>query len=129
MIHGNRITSAVRHLAQAWRRNQRRQAWDGLEVDSQEARLRDLGLTRLDESLFWTGNRSPLEQLPRMMAVYGVEHADTILAGPGVRRDLERVCSLCPEKARCQRVLASDPSAEDCGFCPNACTLEALRRH
>ncbi|MGM1054091.1 MAG: DUF6455 family protein [Pseudomonadota bacterium] len=123
------ITSAMRRMAHAWRSSQRRQAWNGLEADQQEARLRDLGLTRLDESLFWSGSRSPLEQLPRMMAVYGVDHADTILAGPGVRRDLERVCSSCPEKTRCKRVLASDPNAEECGFCPNACTLEALRRH
>ncbi|MGJ7462714.1 DUF6455 family protein [Halomonas sp. MA07-2] len=123
------ITSAMRRMAHAWRSSQRRQAWNALEADQQETRLSDLGLTRLDESLFWSGNRSPLEQLPRMMAVYGVDHADTILAGPGVRRDLERVCSLCPEKARCKRLLEGEPDVEACGFCPNACTLEALRRH
>ncbi|MDR5893439.1 DUF6455 family protein [Halomonas mongoliensis] len=123
------ITSAMRRVAHAWRCRQQRQAWNALGADQQELRLRDLGLARLDESLFWSGERSPLEQLPRMMDVYGVEHADTILAGPGVRRDLERVCSRCPEKARCKRVLASEPAAEACGFCPNAATLEALRRH
>ena len=123
------ITSAMRRMADAWRNSQQRQAWNALDVDQQESRLRDLGLTRLDESLFWTGSRSPLDQLPRMMAVHGVEHADTILAGPGVRRDLERVCSLCPEKARCKRVLDSDPEAEACGFCPNVCTLEAIQQH
>lgn len=106
-----------------------RRVADAGGLDRREARLCGVGLARLDESLFWTGDRSPLEQLPKMMAVYGVEHADTILAGPGVLRELENVCSGCTEKARCKRVLASEPAAEACSFCPNAATLEALRRH
>ena len=43
-----------------------------------------------------------------------------------MRRDLERVCALCPEKTRCQRVLSSEPDVDACGFCPNAGTLEVL---
>lgn len=123
------LSAAVRQMAQAWRGSRYRREWQALDADGQEARLRDLGLARLDESLFWRGDRAPLEQLPRMMALHGVEPADAILAGPGVRRDLERVCSLCPQKARCRRVLAGEPELSACGFCPNTPTLEALRRH
>ena len=122
------LSSAVRRMTRAWLSGQPHRPGEPPVANRREAQLRDLGLVRLDESLFWTGDRAPLEQLPRMMAVYGVEHADTILAGPGVRRDMERVCSLCPEKARCTRVLQSDPDRTACRFCPNASILEALSR-
>jgi hypothetical protein len=47
---------------------------------------------------------------------------------PQVLRDLQRVCTLCASKRRCERDLASrpsDPVWQD--YCPNAGTFKALR--
>jgi hypothetical protein len=47
---------------------------------------------------------------------------------PQVLRDLQRVCTLCESKRRCERDLASHPSDpvwQD--YCPNAGTFKALR--
>jgi hypothetical protein len=46
---------------------------------------------------------------------------------PQVLRDLERVCTLCASKRRCQHDLARDPSdAKWREYCPNVTTLNAL---
>jgi hypothetical protein len=48
-------------------------------------------------------------------------------ADPLIMRDLERVCTLCGSKRRCERDLAAHPDDEVWRtYCPNAPTLEAL---
>jgi uncharacterized protein YjiS (DUF1127 family) len=47
----------------------------------------------------------------------------------GALRDLERVCTLCGSKSRCERDLAGNASsAEWRGYCLNVATLDALQR-
>lgn len=116
-------------MAGAWRRSRQYREWSSLDEADRESRLRDLGLARIDVPLFWSEGGSTFDQLPRMMAVYGVDEMTPLVVGNGVKRDLERVCTLCPHKARCARVLDASPSPEACGFCPNASTLEALASH
>src|SRR5215471_16416546 len=46
-----------------------------------------------------------------------------------VVRDMERVCSLCQHKARCDRDLADGTAVENYhGYCGNAATMESLDR-
>ncbi|SFU67694.1 DUF6455 family protein [Halomonas korlensis] len=116
-------------MAGAWRRGRQHREWLGLDEAGRESRLRDLGLARIDVPLFWSEGSSASDLLPRMMAVYGVDEMTPLVVGNGVKRDLERVCTLCPQKARCARVLDDAPEPETCGFCPNASTLEALGSH
>ncbi|WFM71726.1 DUF6455 family protein [Halomonas sp. CKK8] len=116
-------------MAGAWRRGRQYREWLSLDEASRESRLRDLGLARVDASLFWSDGGSADDQLPRMMAVYGVDEMTPLVVGNGVKRDLERVCTGCPFKARCARVLSEEPAPEACDFCPNAATLEALASH
>ncbi len=113
----------------AWRRHRQQRAWQDLDEAGRESRLNDLGLARIDSPLFWSDGGSVYDLLPRMMVVHGVDPMTPLVVGNGVKRDLERVCSLCPHKARCARVLASGPEPEACDFCPNAGTLEALGSH
>lgn len=121
-----RIASTV---ASAWQRNRQHQKWQELDEAGRESRLRDLGLGWADTPLFWSDGSSVTDLLPRMMAVNGVDHMSFLEVGNGVKRDLERVCSLCPHKARCARVLNGSPDPEACAFCPNAGTLDALSSH
>lgn len=113
----------------AWRRGRQYREWLSLDEAGRESRLRDLGLAGVDASLFRSDGSSAYDQLPRMMAVHGVDEMTPLVVGNGVKRDLERVCTLCPHKARCARVLDASPDPEACGFCPNAGTLEALGNH
>lgn len=115
-------------MAGAWWRGRQHREWRDLDEAGRESRLRDLGLAGIDAPLFWSDGSSASDLLPRMMAVFGVDPMTPLVVGNGVKRDLERVCTLCPHKARCARVLDDAPAAEACGFCPNAGTLEALGR-
>ena len=45
-----------------------------------------------------------------------------------VLRDLQRVCGLCREKARCTADLARERRASPAKYCPNELTLTALSR-
>jgi hypothetical protein len=45
-----------------------------------------------------------------------------------VLRDLQRVCGLCREKARCAEDLARERRASPAKYCPNEMTLTALSR-
>ncbi|MCP1966594.1 hypothetical protein [Bradyrhizobium elkanii] len=45
-----------------------------------------------------------------------------------VLRDLQRVCGLCREKARCAADLARERRASPARYCPNELTLTALSR-
>ncbi|MHC2256447.1 hypothetical protein [Bradyrhizobium embrapense] len=45
-----------------------------------------------------------------------------------VLRDLQRVCGLCQEKARCADDLARERRASPARYCPNEMTLTALSR-
>lgn len=64
----------------------------------------------------------------RMQAL-GITRADADKVAHGLMRDLERSCSCCGDKAECKRDLsahANDPVWKE--YCPNAISLEAVRR-
>lgn len=69
------------------------------------------------------------DELTKMLEQLGIS-ADRIgQVQPLLLRDMERVCSLCHHKARCDRDLADGTAAENYhGYCGNASTLESLDR-
>jgi uncharacterized protein YjiS (DUF1127 family) len=72
----------------------------------------------------WPGSADLL--LQRMKRVK-LDVADIARVEPQVLRDLERVCTLCASKRRCQHDLAKDPSDTTWReYCPNVMTLNAL---
>src|SRR5919199_4039378 len=89
--------------------------------------LHDLGLTRADLRKLAEAEPGAAGLLGRMMDVLHLDPVRVERAEPAVFRDLERVCALCDDRARCREAL----SAETAGghwqeFCPNATTLQAL---
>ena len=50
------------------------------------------------------------DELPKMLAALGVDQDDLARSEPLVLRDMERVCSLCNQKRRCDRDLAAGTS-------------------
>jgi transcriptional regulator with XRE-family HTH domain len=66
------------------------------------------------------------DQLPQMLKSLGISEAGLKRAQPFILRDMQRVCSLCHDKAHCDRELAAGTAAEHySGYCPNASNIDA----
>ena len=124
-------SSFVRRLAHWWQRwNGRRRAMADLNScgsAEMERIARDVGVSGADLSilagkwpdaadlLYWRMNEIKLDRME-------ITHAD-----PQVMRDLQRVCTICGSKRRCEHQLANNPSDPAWQkYCPNATTLLAL---
>ncbi len=78
------------------------------------------------DDLVWQGPHAA-DELPRMLNALGIRETDLARTEPLVLRDMERVCALCKDKARCHRDLVAGTSAEHYkSYCPNAPTIETL---
>ena len=121
----------VRRLGHWWRSwNGRRRAmadFDSCGSAEMERIARDVGVSGADLSilagkwpdaadlLYWRMNETKLDRME-------ITHADA-----QVMRDLQRVCTVCGSKRRCEHELANDPSDPAWQkYCPNATTLLAL---
>jgi|SRR6516164_4001928 len=69
------------------------------------------------------------DEMPKMLEQLGIDEERLGRAHPLLLRDMERVCALCRDKARCDRDLAAGTAAEHYqGYCLNASTIETLDR-
>jgi hypothetical protein len=65
--------------------------------------------------------------LARRMAALQLDAAEIARSQAGVSNDLNKLCSLCVSKGRCERDLAGDPNNPVWReYCPNMTTLTAL---
>lgn len=87
----------------------------------------DLGITASDlQGLARKGPES-IPLLRKMLAALNIDQQALINKDPLVMRDLQRLCTNCPDQKRCQQELDKDTAAEHFHeFCPNAFTLDAL---
>ena len=68
------------------------------------------------------------DELPMMLKELGIDEAKLENTNPLVLRDMERVCALCAQKARCDRDLVAGTAAEHYReYCANAPTIEELQ--
>jgi hypothetical protein len=66
--------------------------------------------------------------LPRRLTTLQLDPEQFSSAQLGALRDLERVCTLCGSKSRCEHDLARNASTADWrGYCLNVATLDALQ--
>lgn len=69
------------------------------------------------------------DELPLLLNALNIDHARLERVHPLVLRDMERVCTLCGHKARCDRDLAAGTSAEHfSNYCPNEPTIKQLEK-
>ncbi len=67
------------------------------------------------------------DELPKLLALLGIDQAGLARSEPLVLRDMERVCALCQHKRQCDRDLAAGSSVENYEeYCLNAPTLDLL---
>jgi len=88
---------------------------------------RDVGVSGADLSILagkWPDAADPLYW--RMNEIK-LDRKEITHADPQVMRDLQRVCTVCASKRRCEHELANNPSDPAWKkYCPNATTLAAL---
>jgi hypothetical protein len=88
---------------------------------------RDVGISGADLSILagkWPDAADPLYW--RMNEIK-LDRKEITHADPQVMRDLQRVCTICASKRRCEHELANNPSDPVWKkYCPNATTLAAL---
>ncbi|HEX6959732.1 MAG TPA: DUF6455 family protein [Ferrovibrio sp.] len=113
----------------AWLRPSRRKAtvqeWDNLSVEERFRLTADIGLS--EPEMGWAihhgAGSGELSVIMARLAKRGVT------CSLGVLRDMQRVCNLCKEHARCRVWLArAEPNAMFPDYCPNAITLASLRQ-
>jgi uncharacterized protein YjiS (DUF1127 family) len=121
----------ARWLARKWGEWQRRRRTiaeiDCCDYDGVERLAHDVGLSRAEFCILAGKWPDSLDLLSRRLEQVTLDARDIAQAEPYVLRDLQRVCSLCASKRRCERGFAgksSDPVWQE--YCPNAPTLHAL---
>ena len=116
----------VRHRRLIRQCNARLDACDNDEI----ARIaHDVGLSASDlRHMAKRGPDAAQGLLDRMAALHLDAHA-VAKNEPAAMRDMQRLCTNCIDKKRCQRDLVLSPSSPVWHhYCPNADTLEELRR-
>jgi hypothetical protein len=121
----------VRRLAHWWR------SWNGrrrvmADLDScgsaeMERIARDVGVSGADLSILAGKWPDAADLLYWRMNEVSLDRKEITQAHPQVMRDLQRVCTVCGSKRRCEHALANspfDPAWQK--YCPNATTLSAL---
>ena len=121
----------VRRLAHRWRSwNGRRRAMadlNGCGPSEMERIARDVGVSGADLSILAGKWPDAADMLYWRMNEIKLDRMEITRADPQVMRDLQRVCTVCGSKRRCEHELANSPSDPAWQkYCPNATTLLAL---
>jgi hypothetical protein len=122
----------ARRLVHLWRSfNGRRRTMADLDYcgpAEMERIARDVGVSGADLSILagkWPPDAADL--LYWRMNEIKLDRMEVTRADPQVMRDLQRVCTVCGSRRRCEHELAKNPSDPAWQkYCPNATTLSAL---
>jgi hypothetical protein len=134
MSHATEISEApsfVRRFARWWRNwNGRRRAMLDLDCCGSaevERIARDVGVSGADLSVLAGKWPDAADLLYSRMHEINLDRIEITQADPDVMRDLQRVCTVCGSKRRCEHALAKNPSDPAWQkYCPNATTFSAL---
>ncbi len=105
--------------------------WHGVrQLDSREidAVARDLNISSPELVSLMLAPSESLESLNKRLAYEGLSEEALAVSHPDELRDLQRVCSQCPQKARCARDIRRKRMATPSKYCPNELTLRLLAR-
>jgi hypothetical protein len=121
----------VRRFAHWWRswKGRRRAIVDlnGCGPAEVERIARDVGVSGADLSILAGKWPDAADLLYWRMNEINLDRMEITQADPQVMRDLQRVCTVCGSKRRCEHELANNPSDPAWQrYCPNATTLLAL---
>ena len=96
-------------------------------ADEVKAMAKDLGMTSADLRELASKGPHSADLLRRMLVALKVDPKVLDQMDQRVTRDLQRLCTTCGDKRRCQHELAAGTAVHNMHeFCPNAVTLKAL---
>jgi hypothetical protein len=88
---------------------------------------RDLKLTPMELKELASKGPNAADLLLKMLSALHVDRKALENSDPNVMQDLQRLCTTCGAKKRCERELADGTAVDHFQeFCPNAFTLDAL---
>jgi len=88
----------------------------------------EFGMSRRDLYAL-CGNKAPTgDLLRRRMAEFGLTEEALARRHPDVLHDLQRVCGTCATTSRCAHDFAAHRDSGRDRYCPNTCTLFALKQ-
>lgn len=102
--------------------------FDGCSREEIEQIAHDVGVSPNELRILAERSADSASGLPRMMVALGIDGEQVKAHEPQVMRDLERLCSGCRDKGRCERDLAGGTApAHYHDYCPNNFTLDAIK--
>jgi hypothetical protein len=115
---------------QEWRRQRAlARELDLLGTEQCAAMARDLGLSETTLTRLSAARSTEGQELPRLMRQLSLDPDEIAASHPFVLRELAVACSLCGAAAECRRDLDQGQASQAFeGYCPNAETLDELRR-
>ena len=122
------FVSRLAHWWRSWNGSRRAMAdLDRCGPAEAERIARDVGVSGADHSVLAGKWPDAAELLYWRMIEIKLDRTKITQADPQVMRDLQRVCTVCGSKRRCEHALAKNPSDPAWQkYCPNATTLLAL---
>jgi hypothetical protein len=87
----------------------------------------EFGLSRA-ELLTLCANKVSGKLLKQRLAEFGLSEELLARQHPDVLQDLQRVCGTCPTTSRCASDFAAHRDSGRDEYCPNTCTLYALKQ-
>jgi uncharacterized protein YjiS (DUF1127 family) len=89
----------------------------------------DLGVTPSDLDAFVRQGPHTADELPQLLSQLGIDEGALARSQPRLLADMQRVCSFCGAKRRCQRDLAEGHLPEHYhDYCDNAGTIDSLQQ-
>lgn len=112
-----------------WERRAAARELDDLGPLGREELARDIGVPQELLTRAATARTGPPSELPRLMQALSLDPSAVERRYASVMRDMRVICACCADERRCREDLDRErtPSAIK-GYCPNAETLDALRR-
>jgi hypothetical protein len=104
-----------------------RDQWAQWEPEEIARTAHDIGVS--PDELIRLAKKGPhaAERLPRLLCAVGVDPWTLSRDDPAMMRDMQRLCTACSHKSRCEREIAAGTAAHNYrSFCPNTASLETL---
>ena len=99
----------------------------GMDDQQIGAIAHEFGLSR-SELFKLCANNASGKLLKKRLAEFGLSEEMLARRHPEVLQDLQRVCGTCSTTSRCASDFAAHRDSDRDEYCPNTCTLYALRR-
>ncbi len=99
----------------------------GMDDQQIGAIAHEFGLSRAELFKLCANNASG-ELLKKRLAEFGLSEEMLARRHPEVLQDLQRVCGTCSATSRCAGDFAAHRDSDRDEYCPNTCTLYALRQ-